>query len=113
MNGTKLKELRKNNNLTQKNFCEIFKIAQPTLSLWENGEREPDCKTLKDIANFFNVSLDFLMDNEENIKENELTKLERILNKEDKERLITVIKAMFPNEYKEVKKNENKRQKIA
>lgn len=35
MNGNKLQKLRKNNNLTQKQFCKIFKISQPTLSLWK------------------------------------------------------------------------------
>ena len=102
MNGNKLQELRKNNNLTQKDFCKSFKISQPTLSLWENEEREPDAKMIKQIANYFNVSIDYLMDNEESITENELVKLERKLKKEDKERLITVIKAMFPEEYKKI-----------
>ena len=102
MNGNKLKELRKNNKITQKEFCKQFKISQSTISLWENEEREPEAKTLKEIANYFNVSIDYLMDNEEAITENELVKLERKLKKEDKERLITVIKAMFPEEYKKI-----------
>lgn len=103
MNGKKLTELRKNNKLTQKQFCNIFKIAQPTISLWENEEREPEPVMIKNIANYFNVSIDYLMDNEKSIKENDLTKLERELKKEDKEKLMTVIKVMFPDEYEKIK----------
>ena len=106
MNGNKLQKLRKNNNLTQKQCCKIFKISRPTLSLWENEEREPDTKMLKQLANYFNVSIDYLLDNEESIKENELVKLERKLKKDDKERLIIILKTMFPNEYEETKKEQ-------
>ena len=100
MNCNKLQKIRRNNNLTQIEFCDIFKISQPTLSLWENEEREPEPKMIKEIANYFKVSIDYLLDNEENIKENELTKLERKLKKEDKERLMIILKTMFPEEYK-------------
>lgn len=103
MNGKKLRELRKKNKITQKQFCEIFKISQPTMSLWENEEREPEATTIKEIANYFHVSIDYLLDNEKNIDENQLSKLERELNKEEKERLITVIKAMFPEAYNKAK----------
>ena len=106
MNGNKLQKLRKNNNLTQKQFCKICKISQPTLSLWENEERELDTKMLKQLANYFNVSIDYLLDNEESIKENELVKLERKLKKDDKERLIIILKTMCPNEYEETKKEQ-------
>lgn len=99
MNGKKLQSLRKNMNITQNEFCEIFKISQPTLSLWENSKRNPEANTLKDIANYFQVSIDYLMDNEENIKENELSKLERKLTKEEKEDLITILKTMFKDKF--------------
>lgn len=72
----------------------------------ENEEREPDTKMLKQLANYFNVSIDYLLDNEESIKENELVKLERKLKKDDKERLIIILKTMFPNEYEETKKEQ-------
>lgn len=103
MNGKKLAQLRKNNKMTQNDFCAIFEVSQPTLSLWENEEREPEPKMIKKIATYFHVSIDYLLDNEKAIKENDLTKLERTLKKEDKERLMTVIKAMFPNEYAKIK----------
>lgn len=99
MNGKKLQSLRKNMNITQKQFCDIFKISQPTLSLWENSKRSPEADTLKEIANYFQVSIDFLMDNEENIQENELTKLERKLSKEEKEKMMIMLKMMFEDKY--------------
>lgn len=104
MNGKKLRDLRKKHKLTQKAFCEIFQVAQPTLSLWENEEREPEPQMIKKIANYFQVSIDFLMDNEESIKENELVKLERMLDLKEKQKLMTIIKTMFEDKYEQIKR---------
>lgn len=99
MNGKKLKELRTKSDLTQKEFSEIFNIAQATTSEWENEKKSPDADTLKQIANYFQVSIDYLMDNEESIQENELTKLERKLNKQEKEKLSHLLKIVFEDKY--------------
>lgn len=99
MNGKKLKQLRDNIDLKQEEFCDIFKISQPTLSLWENSKRSPSAETLKEIANYFQVSIDYLMDNEENIKENELSKLERKLTKEEKQDMMIILKTMFKEKF--------------
>lgn len=101
MNGKKLKALReKSSDKIQKEFCEAFKISQSTLSLWENEKREPSAQTVKDIANYYHVSIDYLMDNEKNINENTLLKIERELTKEEKERLYKLLELSFPEAYK-------------
>lgn len=57
----KLKTLRKINVLTQKELAEKLKIKQNSYSDWENGKSEPNIEMLVRIADYFDVSLDYLM----------------------------------------------------
>ena len=59
----RLKELRKQKGLTQIAFAKIFNAGQSTVANWENGTREPDNEKLKEISNFFDVSVDYLLEN--------------------------------------------------
>jgi len=56
-----LKELREARKINQKELGEIFGVAQNTISNWENGTREPDNETIIKLAEYFNVSTDFLL----------------------------------------------------
>ncbi|MBC3797377.1 helix-turn-helix domain-containing protein [Acetobacterium tundrae] len=60
MIGTRLKELRKDMNLTQVELSQALSISRSSLSLYEINKREPDCETVNKIADFFDVSLDYL-----------------------------------------------------
>lgn len=57
----RLRLLRKNANLTMKEFGKIFGLAESTISGYENGHREPDYETLEKFANFFGVTVDYLL----------------------------------------------------
>lgn len=57
----KIKELREEKGLMQKELGDIIGISQNTLSQYENGKREPDYETLKKIAEYFDVSTDYLL----------------------------------------------------
>lgn len=57
----KLKEIRKLKKISQKEFAEQMNVAQNTVSRWENGERLMDSDTLIKAADFFNVSVDYLL----------------------------------------------------
>lgn len=57
-----LKLLRKKNNVTQKELAQILNIKQSTYSGYETNNSEPDLATLIKLANYFNVSLDYLCD---------------------------------------------------
>ena len=63
MNGNKLKSLRENKGLLQKELADILNISLSSISMYERGERQPDNETLKKISNYFNVSIDYLLDN--------------------------------------------------
>lgn len=56
-----LKTLRKINGLIQKELAEKLKIKQNSYSDWENGKSEPNIEMLVRIADYFDVSLDYLM----------------------------------------------------
>lgn len=60
--GDKLAMLIEENNLTQKKLAAQLNIAPSTLSSYVQNAREPDFKMLKRIANYFNVSADYLLD---------------------------------------------------
>ena len=59
--GKRLKELRIENKLSQKEFGEILAVSQDTVSLWENGKSLPTAEYLIAISKHFNVSVDFLL----------------------------------------------------
>lgn len=56
----RLKELRKENYLTQSQLADKLGLAFSTISMYERGEREPDFETLEIIADYFNVTMDYL-----------------------------------------------------
>ena len=64
MLAERLKELRNKNNLTQKQFAAIFNIASGTIAMWETNKRRPDSEMLANIADYFNVSVDYLLGKE-------------------------------------------------
>ena len=61
----RIKEVRKANNVTARELAMHINVAESTMSLYENGKREPDFKTLLKISEFLNVSIDYLLGNDE------------------------------------------------
>ncbi len=59
--ATRLKELRKSKKITQLMLALELKTNQNTISRYENGEREPGISEIIAIANYFNVSVDYLL----------------------------------------------------
>lgn len=61
----KIRELRKSKKLSMKELGEaIGGYAESTISLYENNKRQPDQETLIKIADFFGVSIDYLLGHE-------------------------------------------------
>lgn len=57
----RLKELRKSKNISQIKLAIDLNTNQNTISRYESGEREADYATLIAIADYFNVSIDYLL----------------------------------------------------
>ena len=59
--GTRLKKLRVQRGLSQRELAESISIDRSMISLYENDHREIPTSTAKLIANYFNVSVDYLL----------------------------------------------------
>ena len=56
--GKFIKEIRKKNNLTQKQLAEKYNVTYQAVSKWENGKNMPDMALIKQMSKDFNVSLE-------------------------------------------------------
>lgn len=61
LDGDRLSELRKDKGLTQDGLGEIIQKGKGSVSRYEKGDRLPDAETLKRLADFFHVSVDYLL----------------------------------------------------
>lgn len=57
----RIKELRQERKITQSVLANYLGVAQNTLSYWEQGKYDIDNESLKKIADYFNVSVDYLL----------------------------------------------------
>ncbi len=81
----RLKELREKMGLSQYAFADRFGISQSTIGNWEAGKREPNFKTMQRIADFFGVTVDYLLGRQE--KEEESSQLNSRDEKDIQKRL--------------------------
>lgn len=61
MLGNNIKELRKNKRMTQKDLAEAMRVSQQTVGAWETERAIPGADTLSDLADYFNVTTDYLL----------------------------------------------------
>lgn len=101
--GGRIAGLRENTRLTQEELADKIGITRAALSHYEKDRREPDYETLKKIADFFNVTTDYLLGhspyrrintNELGIKELELYEGYSEDNLSD-ERILQIIKELI------------------
>ncbi|KAF1084951.1 LexA repressor [Sporotomaculum syntrophicum] len=62
--GERLAKLRKEKELSQADLAGLFKLGQSTIGMYETNKREPDSTVLKGFADFFGVSVDYLLGRE-------------------------------------------------
>ncbi len=62
---SKLKELREEKGIQQKELAEILNVSKSTVSGWEVGRNEPNQEMLIKIATCFDVTTDFLLGKED------------------------------------------------
>ena len=94
----RLRLLRLQKNMSQKDLADVFKTAQTTISKWEKGDRTPDPETLMALADFFNCTTDYLLGRDEaeqpskEEKIDEIMKLYNDLSEDKKEQVKAFIK---------------------
>ena len=69
--GQKIKKLRVDKGLTQKELADKVYVTFQTVSKWEKDENEPDVSTLRELAKLFDCSMDYLLSEDESIEEEE------------------------------------------
>ena len=67
-----LKNLRDMHDITQEELAEYLKVSRPTVAGYETKNRQPDFEKLEKIAEFFQVSIDYLVTGEEAVDKSEL-----------------------------------------
>lgn len=70
--GEKLKEARKEVGLSQEQLAEKMCVSRSAIAKWETDKGMPDINNLKVMSKLLNVSVDYLLDDEEKISFNEI-----------------------------------------
>lgn len=59
--SSRLRSLRKDMGYTQSDLAKLLNIGQTTIANYESGHRTPDISKIKEVANLFNVSIDYIL----------------------------------------------------
>ena len=62
--GERLKEIREERGVSMSELARQMGTSQQNISRWEKGERVPSGETLIKLADFLNVSIDYLVGRE-------------------------------------------------
>ena len=95
----RLKELREKAGYSQYAFADVFHVSQSAIASWEAGTREPKFATMMRLADFFNVSVDYLLGRTDDTNPNQQTS-----NSDDKEldqkflKLLSDIESLSPSQ---------------
>lgn len=63
--GKKIFELRKSLNISQQKLATEIGVSQKAIDFWEKGINEPKATYVLNLAKFFGVSCDYLLNNED------------------------------------------------
>lgn len=72
--GNNIKNLRKQRNLTQEQIAEAFGVSSQAISKWETNTSYPDISLLPVIADYFSVSVDYLLGHDTSKQKEEIEK---------------------------------------
>lgn len=92
MFNIRLKELRNQKNMTQDELGKVLNVSGKTIGTWERDSRQPNIETINALANYFNVSTDYLLGRRENSKtknDDKQVDLTGIGQKEDEEKIFS------------------------
>lgn len=59
--SSRIKELRKERGMKQSELAKVLHISQQAIGSWETGRTIPGADTLNDLADYFNVTADYLL----------------------------------------------------
>ena len=71
--GNLIKQIRKKNNLTQKQLADKYGVTYQAVSKWENGKNIPDISLIKQMSKEFNIDIEDILEGKVNKKKNKKT----------------------------------------
>lgn len=90
-----LKDLRKERNLTQSEVARALNISRQVYANYENEINQPDCKMLIKLADYFEVSIDYLLGITDDFDIKTSAPISDSLNTQERE-LVEVFRALSP-----------------
>lgn len=87
----RLKELRKEKRLTQKQLAQILFIDDTSISKYENGKNGPENVILQQMADYFEVSIDYLLGRTDTYVPQDLAQWNPSLNEKDNKSLDKIV----------------------
>lgn len=92
----KITKLRKEKSLSQEEFGNAINVSRQAVSKWESEQTKPDIDKLKEIAKFFDVSYDYLLNDEiDNIEERKKESSKKINSKKIIIRVLILFIAIY------------------
>ena len=99
--GQKLKEIRKKFGLSQEQLAEIINVSRQAITKWETDAGLPDTENLKELSHIFGITIDYLLDNNNELP---LLVMKKKLDKENYKNKISsyeeVLKKYYPAPWK-------------
>jgi transcriptional regulator with XRE-family HTH domain len=83
--GKRLSQLRKSHNLSQYDLADKLRFSRGQIANYEQGQRQPDYETLEKIADFFEISVDYLLGRTEDPSPTRQPQVKESSNTYDKE----------------------------
>lgn len=94
----RLKELRKERGLKQKDLATVLQVAPQSIGYYENLINKPDPEMLIKIADYFNVSIDYLLGREDDFGNISVTTNSDLT--EDEKKILTTFRSLPPQRRK-------------
>lgn len=99
--GQKLKEIRKKFGLSQEQLAKIINVSRQAITKWETDAGLPDTENLKELSRIFEISIDYLLDNNNELP---LLVMKKKLDKDNYKNKISsyeeVLKEYYPAPWK-------------
>lgn len=84
--GEKIKQLRSEKQLTQKELAQALQVSNQAVSNWEKGKNFPDIQIIVQLAELFDVSLDVLLKDDQAVIER--LAHDTLVNKQQKKKIL-------------------------
>ena len=108
--GQKLKEIRKRFGLSQEQLAEIMNVSRQAITKWENDSGIPDISNLQELSKVFGVTIDYLLNDENNLP---AITMKKDLDKDKYKNKLTiyneVLKEYYPAPYEIYRLTRNKK----